>query len=555
MLLNLEKEIAVPHKNEKECKQKTHTNFQHNLDLPISRLPVHIMADIFGHCIPFRHSDPKATSVGWLAFSHVCRLWRSIALNDGKLWTYIHVNNHHLAETMLERSKAAPLDVRMPWTWNPDRLDTKRLLEKLRHQLFRIQHLQLFAYNNNTEFFHALVQPAPSLHSLEVVGNVTNVLLLPDDFLARNAPLLTSLRLRHTYLPWNSPLLTRLTALDLSGDGVTNIPTARQLLQVLRVLTRLEFLRLAYILPNFIERTEEVRFSVLRELTIAGNIGGCEGLLNNISFPETTVLDIRCDIEPEDVDPFLSFISHFPRIFLANHSSTEIDPQAERPRIMKTLLIDLKDSTLVSLKAWNIDLIPVDALESHRRFTYSGRIPMVAPSIHLSFEWSPQQPFPDIELDMEWIFSSLHMGHVQMLHITGDANVNGSPDFLVRCLASLPFNSTGTKTIVVHGGGFSDQFTQVFALLSSIDTSGSPPILAFPALHTLALLCLDASCWSHPAYSDGQSTFLDLLLEMLKFRSQNGQKVEVLMARGYNSLGQEDAALLNELVGELRNIR
>lgn len=47
----------------------------------------------------------------YLAVSHVCRWWRSVALNDASLWTTPSFNNRELVLAMLERSQGAPLRI------------------------------------------------------------------------------------------------------------------------------------------------------------------------------------------------------------------------------------------------------------------------------------------------------------------------------------------------------------------------------------------------------------------------------------------------------------
>ncbi|KAK7051579.1 hypothetical protein VNI00_004558 [Paramarasmius palmivorus] len=524
-------------------------NLQNNPDTAVFRLPPDVMVNVFGYCVPSHGSEEAGTS--WLSFSHVCRVWRLIALDHGLLWTCIDLRRVALSELMIERSKAAALDIRAPCLYERGS-KTKRLLGKLQSQLFRIRNLQLNigVVEMGLGFLKQLLQPAPCLRSLEVIGHN---LILPEDFLAHTAPLLTHLRLEGTYLSWKSPLFFNLTILELCGDGKTNIPAAKQLLDVLRASPHLESLRLAHIFPNRIDRVEDVHFHKLRKLRISGDAAKCSGLLDNLSFPETTALSVDCSVEIEDNVSFKSFIvSHFPRLFLANQSfSTEFQDPCDQARIMKTLFIDLEeqdDVPQVTLDAWNNDVIPIDAFNSYEPSDeVERRLP--SPCIHISFVWDRHQDLPNVAEDRDYIFSELPMQSVETLHIRGPNVVDEhNSNSVLRCFRRLALNSSSVKTLILDRGGFSDQFTQVFNLLRTMDTTVSPPVLAFPALHSLALLFRDVMFWQgSPGYPPGRSSFGGLLLETLAFRSQRGQAVKALVAKSCKYLTSEEVAWFEAL--------
>ncbi|KAK7051577.1 hypothetical protein VNI00_004556 [Paramarasmius palmivorus] len=525
---------------------------QHNMDIPVFRLPPELMAQIFSYCVP--SPDSAYGGLKWLYITHVCRRWRIIALEYAPLWTYIELRHPKLAETMVERSKTAILSLHTPWYFPMTRDAWQCPMESLQRQLFRLGHLSLRLYVSTrmeplVDFVQQLTQSAPLLRSIEI--HSSPMLDLPHNFIAHNAPLLRHLHLKYTYLPWNSALLSNLTHLDLLGDGQTNIPTAEQLLRVLRAMPKLEVLALSYVFPDGMDRLAEIVLPRLRELRLSGNIGGCEGVLNNIVFPETTVLNLSCAIEQNDIDPFYSFLSHFPRIFRAHSSSIGTHGRTEKPRTVKTLLIHLlssDDTPCLTFSAWNEDTLPLYAFEYGPDF-----VKLPAPSIHMTLQWDPEQALADVEEDLETIFSSLPMHSVETLHLRGirdyDLDEEGIGAFLVRHLGTLPFNSTGVKTIVVSGDALHDELSEICDMLRRIDPSVSPAGLAFPVLHTLVLTSSPADFWRLAPH--GGPTDMAVLLEMLAHRFGSGKRIEVLMARCFWLLRAEEVGVLREVVGEL----
>ncbi|KAF6761914.1 hypothetical protein DFP72DRAFT_957668, partial [Ephemerocybe angulata] len=87
----------------------------HNAVTLTCRLPPEILARIFLDLASMGLSSWYApnyrVSVSWLRVTFVCRHWRSVALQSPSLWSNIVFSNTNLAETMLTRSKGAPLTI------------------------------------------------------------------------------------------------------------------------------------------------------------------------------------------------------------------------------------------------------------------------------------------------------------------------------------------------------------------------------------------------------------------------------------------------------------
>lgn len=78
---------------------------------PISRLPAEVLREIFRLTILEDAIQPYATQCAVL--SHVNRLWRTIALLNPSLWTFIATDRGRWIEAHIKRSGTRPLSVRM----------------------------------------------------------------------------------------------------------------------------------------------------------------------------------------------------------------------------------------------------------------------------------------------------------------------------------------------------------------------------------------------------------------------------------------------------------
>ncbi|KAK7051570.1 hypothetical protein VNI00_004549 [Paramarasmius palmivorus] len=542
----------------------------------ILQLPPELMAHIFRYCMASRGSTHKSkdSKAHWLSFTHVCRFWRSVALDDASLWTSFQFGHRHLSQIILERSKALPLDL---WYFHHTGRksyfdDEDELLETLRRHLHRTESLHLticIAQNEDVRFLHRLVQPAPILRALEINSN--DGFTLSADFLAGEAPSLTNLRIRSAYLSWESPLLANLTHLELRGNSRSNIPTTSQLVKALRAMPLLENLVLRGILPNIIDAAMEcVALPRLHELDISGNIYQCTGLLRLVSFPVTTVLSISEDIDSDfnDVGDFDVFVFQLPLLFCPVVSSVDSEEQRDHARVTKTLFIILGGTSGpvvdVTLHAWNHGDVPINVFDSGSDSEQlDDPTPVTSPFLSLWLEWCPVPPRSWVEEDLEVLFSSLPVASVETLRIKGypeprfgaresNEDEDEDEDPVARNLGDLPFRATNTKSLVVSDDFMKSRIPEICAVLRSRNDSVTPPVLAFPALTTLTLLPTDG-CLSFLSNRVPPS-FMELLLDTLRYRSDHGRRVEVLLlaAEWFCYLSPETVARLKDVVGELR---
>lgn len=94
------------------------------LQSPASCLPTEILLKIFAFCVaPDQSNDEAFTALHVVRISHVCHVWREIALAYPSFWSNIAFKTPYLATTMIERSKPLPIAVRANLTPGGGKLD------------------------------------------------------------------------------------------------------------------------------------------------------------------------------------------------------------------------------------------------------------------------------------------------------------------------------------------------------------------------------------------------------------------------------------------------
>ncbi|KAL0063412.1 hypothetical protein AAF712_009721 [Marasmius tenuissimus] len=178
---------------------------QHKEAAAITALPVEILTIIFTYCA-FRPCWPLGAAGKWFHFSHVCRRWRDVALDAPGVWACPDFECPVWALQMLERSKAASLDL----TWRYGSAEGNKAFYKSLGQIDRVVGLRITAPLKEHIFtlvIDRLVKPAPRLRSLHLTSHspTAEVLFLPT-FLGGHSPLLTDLIVDGPFISWDSSL-------------------------------------------------------------------------------------------------------------------------------------------------------------------------------------------------------------------------------------------------------------------------------------------------------------------------------------------------------------
>ncbi|KAI0043278.1 hypothetical protein FA95DRAFT_1575203 [Auriscalpium vulgare] len=245
-----------------------------NSRLPVSRLPPEVMIHIFRF---IQHSlSPQSlissrpwTAQSWIAVTHVCQLWRDIAVNCPSLWR--DVSNHlgvKWLEKMIERTGETILfhvsAPSLPVDWSSAALLFSLLIQ---HQE-QIERLSLQAPGLSPELCRALWSELCDLS-------------------------------RHFF----PRMFSNLTALDIGHDvsGMIEYPAA----SVIPVLQRMRKLRLLSlrgfnIYPPIDQRERVAAFPVLNSFTLKSTIPGAQTLLCHLLIPYNASVNIRVSYMAED---------------------------------------------------------------------------------------------------------------------------------------------------------------------------------------------------------------------------------------------------------------
>ena len=154
-----------------------------NIYVPVNKLPTEILS----RALEYRTSEQDL-----IAATQVCQHWRSALIFSPSLWSCFQFRsspNHDRTLVYLERSKSAPIDIRII----NELLDLKEF-GYLTSNIARTRSLSIHAGHGIRPALLHLCDPAPCLQHLEIC-TFGGVVSLPANFLAQQAPSLRSINL------------------------------------------------------------------------------------------------------------------------------------------------------------------------------------------------------------------------------------------------------------------------------------------------------------------------------------------------------------------------
>ena len=183
---------------------------------PVSRLPPEVLSEVFQDLVEqLQSQDRFKVDFKWISVAHVCRLWRSIALQHGRLWGKIDMTKPDRTMAFVDRSNGAPLAIRQFFTGSLADLPTAFTDPSYR---YRELHLRAKEGQLGPNVLQVLNSPvhAPVLESLvlEVSDNYPEYTLPPTVF-DYKAPALTRLQLQNVRMEWPTSLFPSLTHLSI----------------------------------------------------------------------------------------------------------------------------------------------------------------------------------------------------------------------------------------------------------------------------------------------------------------------------------------------------
>ena len=311
--------------------EHSRTRVQHT---PALRLLPEILAAIFAFHAEANPTNPDGRNgvvipegmtlaqfrLGWVTVSHVCSLWRLVALDHCTLWTH-HRFNLGLEWTaeMLRRAGGAPLKLTFSEpvvTYPPSGDNVANVIPQLLH---RVSTLTIEEKACTSAVLDTLTLPAPLMRSLTI--NASRFVVLPRSLFGDVVPNLHHLFLSNTLPTWTSAALTCLKSLSITVDRTTHMskmPSYPDLFNALQTMQNLESLFLIGCIPSGPCHFEQkVQLPKLQRLHLRCHVPGFRHVLEHLKFPPATIVEGRCVTDDStgkeccDVLPLM--LSYLPR--------------------------------------------------------------------------------------------------------------------------------------------------------------------------------------------------------------------------------------------------
>ena len=238
-----------------------------NRRAPINRLPRDVLA-----LIPDFWSGLEREKIA-IILTHVCRAWRELFISLASLWTDFRCVDADKTRSYLERSKSAPISLRLERPaglfWNDP------FLEVAPHIVSRLKNLIVQTAPHHLQgITQHLVHPAPLLEAILINGRHRGARFTPTltaELFDRDLSSLRQLYLLsvNTPLPWRN--MSNLTSFSL---GYTSDVSIGQIIDFLESAPRLIKVELHFAAPTpgaHAQSRRSVTLAHLRRLTISGS--------------------------------------------------------------------------------------------------------------------------------------------------------------------------------------------------------------------------------------------------------------------------------------------
>jgi hypothetical protein len=274
---------------------------------PTSLLPPEILTRIF-HFLSLEEPPYSGKqNLGWIGVTHVCQLWRNIALGESSLWAKINeipTNTVWFSE-MLARARSAPLDIDIDHGKN-----SKVLFMFLPH-LSHTRELLLRSISAlHSDGLRGICSlEAPTLEHFTLEDSYTFHITFPElvasgtTLFKGRAPRLRSFCLSDVFIPWSLIPRGQLTYLDISLDDEAPFSAnfshgdLNQFVDLLVNCPELKVLFLGCCIPFELAQSTHgrtVRLPCLSHLFLTGSSSRITNLLKMLKLPPLTSLTLIC---------------------------------------------------------------------------------------------------------------------------------------------------------------------------------------------------------------------------------------------------------------------
>ena len=284
-----------------------------NQTVPIHSLPNEILLHIF--------TDVVAESpipYLWYHMTHVCRLWRDLALQSSELWTGVSLHNLDYASACIKRSGNRPIQL----GWHPQRHTLPGSPERFLNLLAESQ-VDGIDLKVSHDQMNSLVKQDES-GSEEFVFNLERLRILElrqaeDDWVRYSKPVVLSalrgpcrlhtLKLCAVVVPWKPFIFTRhLHVLHLECIQGALTPNCGEFIRLLQNCPSLEELNLIDAGPGYDPRLTSLNsvaeLRSLRSIVLVNNRGDpVRGLVEHIVIPNVARLHFDVTLNSGDTRP------------------------------------------------------------------------------------------------------------------------------------------------------------------------------------------------------------------------------------------------------------
>ncbi|KAF9447162.1 hypothetical protein P691DRAFT_672060 [Macrolepiota fuliginosa MF-IS2] len=248
---------------------------------PVSVLPTEILEQVFSICVSWLYSPKKPRHR--LAWTQVCRQWRTLSFNSLRLWQCIDLTDSRFAREFLARSRAAPISI---FSASPLKVCTEDLVI----HTSRLHSIDVFLFPDDMlDLFTSLGPNLFSLTSLSLkIPPVSSTFILDTPI-----PSIRRLSLDCVAVHWDA--LADLTHLTLRGLCPKFSPSVTQIHEIFSRSPLLEYVRLDSIRPEDLDAPNQtLTLPHLRDLIISAKAPIITAILSRMSLAPTTRLQLTC---------------------------------------------------------------------------------------------------------------------------------------------------------------------------------------------------------------------------------------------------------------------
>ncbi|KAH6897770.1 hypothetical protein BKA70DRAFT_749559 [Coprinopsis sp. MPI-PUGE-AT-0042] len=273
---------------------------------PIYALPNELLCRMLLECQEQWMQLDDKDCLGWIAFTHVCRAWRSATLEYPPLWSSIdRAMGVPWMETFLLRSKRAPLSLRILQEWDAEFMQEEiTILSSILRDHQRLEGATIEMWGEEIqirlkELLENLTQRMPNMVRFTLYNHTDDRLDLPSPLFANYAPRLQILSLDNFEPPWTSAIMEGLSSLSLlNTDHYYRIPlpSPKTFFEALSKMPGLQHLAIERILPDpdpSDPHISTLHLPSLRFLKLEGACKQCSLVIRHIQIPISAKVKLR----------------------------------------------------------------------------------------------------------------------------------------------------------------------------------------------------------------------------------------------------------------------